>query len=252
MMAGAAGGRFAGRVVLISGGAGGMGQSHARRFAAEGARVVIGDIDHAAGAALAEELKGAAIFAQLDVTNEESWAEAVDAAERAFGPVSILIHNAGIVDAAPIDRMEAAIFRRIMDVNHTGAFLGLRAVVPSMRKVTNGTIVNISSVTGFAAVPGLSAYACSKHALVGLTKAAALDLAADNIRVNCVHPGIIDTPMLGDVDSIKPQRQPIRRIGTPDEVSNVVLFLASEEASFCTGSSFVVDGGFLTVVGDPA
>lgn len=244
--------QFDGKTVFISGGAGGMGSAHARRFASAGARVVVADLDENLGRPLCEEIGSAATFVSLDVTDQTNWSNAVAHAERQFGPISVLVNNAGIVGAGAIHEMDADLFRRIMDINHTGAFLGMKTVCPSMVKAGGGSIINISSVTGLAPVAGLSAYCASKHALVGLTKVAALDLAPMNIRVNCINPGIIATKMLGDVDSISPQRQPISRIGQPDEVSNMVLFLASDEASFCTGASFVVDGGFLVVVGDAA
>lgn len=242
--------RFMDQVVFISGGAGGMGQVHARRFAEEGAHVLVADLNEEAGRALAEELGPRAAFLHLDVTQEQSWRDAVTDAESRFGPISVLVNNAGIVGGGFIDEMEPSLFRRIMEINHTGAFLGIRAVCPSMRKAGGGSIINISSVTGLAPVPVLAAYTASKHALVGLTKVAALDLARHGIRVNCVNPGIIDTGMLGDVDAIIPRRQPIPRIGKPDEVTNMVMFLASDQAAFCTGATYVIDGGFLAVVGD--
>ncbi|WP_197705114.1 SDR family NAD(P)-dependent oxidoreductase [Sphingobium cloacae] len=238
--------------MLISGGAGGMGQAHARRFAAEGAQVVIADLNEGAGCALADDLGANATFVHLDVTSEQSWSDTVAHAENSFGPIAVLVNNAGIVGGGAIDEMEPSLFRDIMEINHTGAFLGIRAVCPSMKKAGGGSIINVSSVTGLAPVPALAAYSASKHALVGLTKVAALDLAKYGIRVNCVNPGIIDTAMLGDVDAIAPRRQPIPRIGKPDEVTNIVMFLASDEASFCTGAAYVVDGGFLAVVGDAA
>lgn len=242
--------RFAGKVILITGGAGGMGQAHARRFVAEGARVIIADMNKEAGELFADELQGAVAFVELEVSDEQSWKQAAAKAQQTFGPVTFLVNNAGIVRGGSVEDMDPSLFRQVIDVNLVGSFLGIQAVVPMMKRAGGGSIINISSVMGLAPLPALSAYCSSKHAIMGLTKVAALDLAKWNIRVNSVNPGIVDTPMLGKVDSLTPRRQPISRIGAPDEISNMVLFLASDEASFCTGASYVVDGGYLNVVGD--
>ena len=244
------GGRFVGKTVLITGGSGGLGQSFARYFISEGARVVIGDINAAPGEALADELgDAAAMFVSLDVTSEDSWADAVQAAEQAFGPVTTLINNAGVNDSGSIEEMDASGFRRVIDINLAGAYIGTRAVLASMKKSGSGSIINISSVAGLSPAVGYGAYTASKYALVGLTKVSALELAPYKIRVNSVHPGLIDTSMNPDASSYQMEGQPVPRLGQPSDVSRMVLFLASEEASFCTGSTYVVDGGYLTMVG---
>jgi 3alpha(or 20beta)-hydroxysteroid dehydrogenase len=180
--------RFDNRTVIITGGARGMGASHARGFVAEGANVVIADVLEQEGRMLAEELGDHAIFSRLDVTSEEDWAATVAAAEKAFGPVSVLINNAGIVRFAPIEKTELAIWHQVLEINLTGSYLGIRAVVSSMRKAGGGAIVNISSAGGMMAYPNNAAYVASKWGARGLTKTAALELGRDNIRVNSVHP----------------------------------------------------------------
>src|SRR5712664_1271393 len=188
--------RFDNRTVIITGGARGMGASHARGFIAEGANVVIADILEQEGRTLADELGDHAIFSRLDVTNDKDWAATVAAAEDAFGPVSVLINNAGIARFGVIEETEPAVWRQVLEINVTGAYLGIRAVVSSMRKAAGGAIVNISSGAGFTATFGLAAYVSSKWAVRGLTKTAALELGRDNIRVNSIHPGAIRTPIL--------------------------------------------------------
>src|SRR3979490_664677 len=239
--------RFADRTVIVTGGARGMGASHARGFVTEGANVVIADVLEEEGRALADELGDYAIFSHLDGTNDVDWAAAVAAAEDAFGPVSVLINNAGIVRFGVIAETEPATWRQVIDINLTGAYLGIRAVASSMRKAGGGAIVNISAGAGFTATFGLAAYVASKWGLRGLTKTAALELGRDNIRVNSIHPGAIRTPILA---AQAPDAEPmaatmagaggglsaIPRIAEPDEITRMVLFVASGEASFSTGS----------------
>src|SRR4029077_14992508 len=188
--------RFDSRTAIVTGGARGLGASFARGFVAEGANVVIADVLEQEGRKLSDELGDQAVFSRLDVTSDRDWAATLAAAEDAFGPVSVLVNNAGIVRFGPIAETEPPVWRQVIDINLTGAYLGIRAVVSSMRKAGGGAIVNISSGAGFTATFGLAAYVASKWAVRGLTKTAALELGRDNIRVNSIHPGAIRTPIL--------------------------------------------------------
>jgi 3alpha(or 20beta)-hydroxysteroid dehydrogenase len=248
--------RFDKRTVIVTGSARGMGANHARGFVAEGANVVIADILEQEGQELARELGDRAIFSRLDVTSDEDWAATVAAAEDAFGPVSVLINNAGIARFGVIEETEPAVWRQVLEINLTGSYLGIRAVAASMRTAGGGAIVNISSGAGFTATYGLAAYVASKWGVRGLTKTAALELGRDNIRVNSVHPGAVRTPILA---AQAPDAEPmaatmagagvgtsaIARIADPEEITRLVLFVASDEASFSTGSEFIADGGLL-------
>lgn len=196
--AAASAGRLEGRVAIVSGGARGIGAAHVRALAGEGAHVLVGDVREAEGAALAEALGERVRFHRLDVTDEDAWAAAVAAAEDpawGAGAVTILVNNAGIMDPDPIERLSAERWRRTIDVNLTGHFLGIRAVVPSMRWAGGGAIVNTASMTAEIPVSTLAHYTASKHAVMGLTKAAAMELGPDRIRVNALLPGMIDTPL---------------------------------------------------------
>ncbi|SRR5437667_802856 len=242
--------RFDNRTVIVTGGARGMGASHARGFVAEGANVVIADVLEQEGQTLADELGDQAIFSRLDVTNEKDWAATVAAAEDAFGPVSVLVNNAGIVRFGPIAETEPTAWRQVIDINLTGTYLGIRAVAPSMRKAGGGAIVNTSAAAGMIGQFGLASYVSSKWGLRGLTKTAALELARDNIRVNSIHPGPVRTPMVGGPDAADAAAAHLRglaipRMAEPEEITRLVLFVASEEASFSTGSEFIADGGDL-------
>jgi 3alpha(or 20beta)-hydroxysteroid dehydrogenase len=246
-------GRFNNKTVIITGGALGMGASHARGFAEEGANVVIGDVLEAEGGAVADELGDRAIFVRLDVTSEQEWAAAVAAAERAFGPVSVLINNAGISTgsghAAPLEHTDAASWHRVIDVNLTGPFLGTRAVVPSMRRAGGGAIVNVGSALAMKCAPGLGSYVASKWGLRGLTKATAVELGCYNIRANSIYPGAVRTRLSAGpeakalVEASKTWAIP--RVADPEEITRLVLFLASDEASYSSGGEFVADGGEL-------
>lgn len=235
-------GRFDGQVALVSGGARGMGASHVRALVAEGAQVVIGDVLDIEGAALADELGESAEFVHLDVTRQEDWTAAAEAAERR-GPLTVLVNNAGVVAYGPIADGDAASFRTVVDINLVGVWLGMAAVVPAMKRVGGGAIVNISSSAGLVGFANISGYVASKWGVRGLTKAAALELGRDGIRVNSVHPGPIRTPMTEGLDDNQTGSQPIARFGEAREVTDVVLFLASSSASYVTGSEVAVDGG---------
>jgi len=248
--------RFENRTVIITGGARGMGASHARGFVAEGAKVVIADVLEQEGMALASKLGSHAIFSRLDVTSDKQWAATVTAAESTFGPVAVLVNNAGIARFGKIEETDPAVWRQVMEINLTGAYLGIRAVAASMRKGGGGAIVNISSGAGFTATFGLSAYVASKWEVRGLTKTAALELGQDNIRVNSIHPGAIRTPILAaqapDAAAMAATMEgagvglsAIPRVAEPEEITLLVLFVASGDASFSTGSEFIADGGLL-------
>ncbi|GAA2228641.1 SDR family oxidoreductase [Promicromonospora sukumoe] len=247
--------RFENKTVIVTGAGGGMGVSHVRAYHAEGADVVIADRDTERGAALAAELGERALHVALDITSEEQWAAAVAATEERFGPVSVLVNNAGMQQAAaPIEHMDADAFRRTLDVNVTGQFLGIRAVTPSMRRGGGGAVVNISSTMGNVGTAYYAAYTASKWAVRGLTKSAALELGRDGIRVNSVHPGVVSTPFINApvaagerpiADFYSPAPFAVPRLGEPVELSQLVLFLTSADAAFATGSEFVLDGGLL-------
>ncbi|MEZ5749031.1 MAG: SDR family oxidoreductase [Caenibius sp.] len=242
-------GRLEGKVALISGAAQGMGEAHARRFVQEGARVVLTDIIEEQGARLAAELGAGAAFLPHDVTDSQSWAEIVGEATRRFGLINVLVNNAGILGPrAKMADLAEDEFDRVMEVNLHGTFLGMRSVIPSMIEAGGGSIINISSVAGLAAVNGSpnSAYVASKFAIRGITKAAASEYGPQNIRVNSVHPGYILTPMTGAAGpalAARAEHTFLRKIGDPDEVANLVLFLAPDESSLITGAEHVIDAG---------
>lgn len=246
--------RLAGKVALLSGAARGMGAVEARLFAKEGARVVVGDILEAEGRSVAEAINaegGAACFVHLDVTSEADWHHAVTTAESQFGALHILVNNAGIGGGKRLEDTTLAEWHRVMEVNATGVFLGTRAVIPAMRQAGGGSIINISSQLGLVGVDNSSPqYQASKGAVRLLTKATAMQYAAEGIRANSVHPGPIVTPMTetrrADPEQYKltVSRIPLGRYGQPEDVAYGVLYLASDEAAFVTGSELVIDGGW--------
>lgn len=238
-------GRLDGKVAIITGAARGMGATHTRRFVKEGAKVVFTDILEKEGQALADELGNNALFIKHDVTSEEVWKEVVQKTEDIFGPVTILVNNAGI-DLPEVNLEEAPIetYEKVIAVNQISVFLGMKSVTNSMKKAGGGSIVNISSLAGIIGAYKKIAYTASKFAVRGMTKAAALELGDYKIRVNSVHPGFIKTDMTKHL--ITPnieQAFPLRKAGEPEEVTNLVLYLASDESSYSTGSEFIIDGG---------
>jgi 3alpha(or 20beta)-hydroxysteroid dehydrogenase len=235
-------GRVDGKVALISGGARGMGASHARALVAGGAKVVTGDILDDEGKALAKELGDAARFVHLDVTQPDQWKAAVDVALREFGTLNVLINNAGIINGNNLRTFPLADWQKIIDINLTGTFLGMQVAVAPMIAAGGGSIINISSVEGLRGSPLLYGYVASKYGVRGLAKAAALELAQYKIRVNSIHPGLIRTPMTAGIPEDFLQI-PLGRGAEPGEVSACVVYLASDESSYSTGGEFLVDGG---------
>ena len=243
--------RFAGAVAVVSGGARGQGAAEARALVQEGARVVIADIRDKEGSAVADSLGEAAVFCHLDVAAPALWKDCIDLAVARFGDVTVLVNNAGIVTAASLEETSLEEYLHIVQVNQVGCFLGMKAVLGSMRAAGGGSIVNVSSSAGLEGMEMLTAYAASKFAVTGMTKCAAIELGRYGIRVNSVHPGSIDTPMIRDRGVSDDEMAafgsalPLARVGQPEEVARLVLFLASEESSYCTGAEFVIDGGLL-------
>ncbi|MGW0499723.1 SDR family NAD(P)-dependent oxidoreductase [Streptomyces sp. NPDC003007] len=249
-------GRLDGRVVIITGAARGQGEQEARLFAAEGARVVLADVLDDQGEALAEEIGGR--YVRLDVGREDDWRSAVAAAKDAYGHVDGLVNNAGVLRFNSLIDTPLDEFMQVVQVNQVGCFLGVRAVAPEMSD--GGTIVNTASCTGLTGMAAVGAYAASKHAVVGLTRVAALELAGRGIRVNAVCPGAVDTPMSNParldpdadpeetargLDRLYRKLVPLGRAGRPEEVARLALFLTSEDSSYITGQPFVIDGGWL-------
>jgi 3alpha(or 20beta)-hydroxysteroid dehydrogenase len=238
--------RAKGKIAIVTGAARGMGAAHARRLADEGAMVVLTDILSGDGEALAAAIGADAMFLEHDVTQAADWARVVGETESRFGPASILVNNAAIGPSwRPIEDVTEQEFRRVIDIDQLSVFLGMRAVIPGMKRAGGGSIINISSVSGLVGTANAVAYAAAKFAVRGMTKAAALELAPHGIRVNSVHPGLVSTPM---VDPAAAEAAlsviPMGRPGEPDEVSALVALLASDETRYTTGAEFAVDGGF--------
>ncbi|MCB5179689.1 SDR family NAD(P)-dependent oxidoreductase [Streptomyces antimicrobicus] len=252
-------GKLDGRVVIVTGAARGQGEQEARLFAAEGAAVLLGDVLDGQGEAVAKDLGGAARYVRLDVGRQEDWVAAVAAAKESFGRVDGLVNNAGILRFNELTATPLEEFEQVVRVNQVGAFLGIKHVAPELAAAGGGTIVNTSSYTGLTGMAYVGAYAATKAAIVGLTRVAALELAASGIRVNAMCPGAVDTPMAspGQVDpaSLDDEAReamaelyrkvvPLGRVGRPEEIARLALFLTSEDSSYITGQPFVIDGGW--------
>lgn len=240
-------GRLDGKVAIITGAARGQGEAAARLFVAEGARVVLGDLLDDDGRRVARDLGEAAVYTRLDVSKEADWSQAVTLAEQRFGMLNVLLNNAGILRFGTIEEMSLDDYMSVITVNQVGTFLGMRAAIPALKAAGGGSIVNISSIAGIRGMIGLVGYVASKSAICGMTRVAAMELGHSKIRVNCILPGGINTvmgapPGSNSVSSFA--HLPIPRIGEPDEVARLSVFLASEESSYCTGADFVIDGGY--------
>ncbi len=238
--------RLQDKVIIITGAAQGMGATHARMCIEAGAKVVLTDINAEKGQALAAELGSQALFIQHNVTSEDDWTQVIAATQAYFGTINVLVNNAGITQSKSILETSLDDYRRILEINQVSVFLGMKAVIPSMQASKQGSIINISSINGL--VGGAIGYTDSKFAVRGMTKAAALECAPFGIRVNSVHPGVIATPMImqGDTKAAVEafaKSIPLRRVAQPEEVSRLVLYLASDDSSYSTGSEFIVDGG---------
>jgi 3alpha(or 20beta)-hydroxysteroid dehydrogenase len=243
-------GMLDGKIAIITGAARGQGAAAARRFVEEGATVVIADVTDELGKELAGELGERATYRHLDVSSEDDWNTVVGELMELHGRVDVLVNNAGVLHFSPLADTKLADFERVVRINQFGCFLGMRAVVRPMEAAGGGSIINLSSVEGLAGMPFVVAYSGTKFAIRGMTKVAALELGPKNIRVNSVHPGMIDTKMISDaiggieLDSTPvTQKLAIQRVGRPEEIAELVLFLASDRSSYCTGAEFVADGG---------
>lgn len=246
-------GKLDGRVALVTGAARGQGEAISRLFVDEGANVILGDVLDDLGEKVAVDLGGKARYVHLDVTSEGDWARAVDLAVREYGKLDALVNNAGVLHFASLADTTVEQFRHVVEVNQVGVFLGMKTAASVIAEAGGGTIVNTASINAFVGVAGTVAYAGSKWALRGMSRTAALELGQQRIRVNTVAPGSVATSMVAPqgVEAMSPQaheafkRLPLGRIGRPEEIAAAVLFLTSDDSSYCTGAEFVVDGGSL-------
>ena len=245
-------GRLEGRVALITGSARGQGEAEARRFTAEGAKVAITDLRDVLGEQLAAELGPDTFYQQLDVTREDDWDAAVAATVERFGTLDILVNNAGIGAFGTLEGLDLKTHHEMIDINLHGVYLGMRAAKAALVATGNGAIVNISSIDGIVGVLGMTSYSGSKFAVTGMTRSAAIELGPLGVRVNSIHPGVINSPMVQEAPPETRARldrlmdmQPIKRMGEPHEIASLALFLASDEASYITGAQLVIDGGHL-------
>ena len=246
------GGRLSEKVALVTGAASGIGAAIARKFAAHGAHVIVADIDAAGGERVAAEFAGKGMFQPLDVRDVPQWDEAVEAVMARFGRLDILVNNAGTGYQLRIEDDQPEKHRGLLDLNVTSVWAGIRAVAAVMGRQGKGSIVNISSIDGIAGMANLATYVATKFAVTGLTRSLAIELGDRGIRVNSVHPGITETELVRGLSEAQMKRldtaiahQPIKRMARPEEVANAVLFFASDESSYCTGASLLVDGGHL-------
>ncbi len=250
-------GRVKGKVALVSGGASGLGAESGRRLAREGARVMLTDVAHDRGQAVADEILaegGEAAFLPHDVTDEAQWIETIQATVARFGRLDVLVNSAGIGGGEPLLEATLEGWRRVTGINLDGTFLGVRHAAPAMIAGGGGSIINLSSILGKVGFPGAAAYCASKGGVALLTKAAALELAATGVRVNSVHPGFIETPMVAEalhasengneMRDMLISRHALGRLGAPREIADAIVFLASDESSFMTGAELVIDGGY--------
>lgn len=234
--------RLVGKVALITGAARGMGASFARAMVAQGGSVIVGDVLDEQGLAVEAELGDAAVYVHLDVTSRSDWQHAVDVALARFGKLNVLVNNAGILATGSVAEFPPDEWDRVIAVNLTGAFNGIQATLPALKASTPASIINISSTAGLKGYGGLVGYTASKFGLRGLTKAVALDLGDSGVRCNSIHPGAVITPMTDGIDMAQ-SHVAMKRPGYPHELAHLVVFLASDESSYCTGAEFVADGG---------
>ncbi|MEE2057784.1 SDR family NAD(P)-dependent oxidoreductase [Rhodococcus artemisiae] len=245
--------RLEGKIAVVTGGASGIGEASVRRFVDEGARVVIADVDDQSGKSVADELGSAALFVHADVTDQDDWDHLLAKTSEHFAPLDVLVNNAG--GGRGVGKIVDEVYeghRAILDLNLSSVWMGTRAALPVMGAHGGGSIVNISSIDGLVGVDGMTSYAASKFAVTGLTRTVAFEGGPHNVRINSVHPGFIRTPMTAKhTGAVKARlesairKQPLTRFGTPEDIAHAVLFFASDESSYCTGTSLVVDGGQL-------